>query len=64
MRTYRDCCKAETALLNFTKMTGNGNDFIVVENFHNEASDQELSKLARTLCKRKYSIGADGLLML
>ena len=64
MRTYRDCCKAETALLNFTKMTGNGNDFIVVENFHNEASDQELSKLARTLCKRKYSIGADGLLLL
>ncbi|MFY9312627.1 MAG: diaminopimelate epimerase, partial [Tepidanaerobacteraceae bacterium] len=49
--------------MNFTKMTGNGNDFIVIENLLNELSAQELSQLARTVCRRKYSIGADGLLV-
>ena len=48
--------------MRFTKMNGAGNDFILVENLHGELTQQQLSKLARTLCDRRMSIGADGLL--
>lgn len=47
--------------MRFTKMNGAGNDFILVENLHGELT-QQLSKLARTLCDRRMSIGADGLM--
>jgi len=46
--------------LKFTKMVGSGNDFIVVSG---EPSGN-LSRLAKTLCDRKFGIGADGLLLL
>ena len=48
--------------MRFTKMNGAGNDFILVENLHGELNEQQLSKLARTLCDRRMSIGADGLM--
>ena len=48
--------------MRFTKMNGAGNDFILVENLHGELTQQHLSKLARTLCDRRMSIGADGLM--
>ena len=48
--------------MRFTKMNGAGNDFILVENLHGELTQQQLSKLARTLCDRRMSIGADGLM--
>ena len=48
--------------MRFTKMNGAGNDFILVENLHGELSQQQLSRLARTLCDRRMSIGADGLM--
>ena len=48
--------------MRFTKMNGAGNDFILVENLHGELTQQQLSKLARTLCARRMSIGADGLM--
>lgn len=52
-------------LFSFTKMTAAGNDFICVDNtdgrydhiFHNGA----LARLARLLCRRGLSVGADGL---
>ncbi len=47
--------------MRFTKMNGAGNDFILVENLHGELT-QQLSKLACTLCDRRMSIGADGLM--
>ena len=47
--------------MRFTKMNGAGNDFILVENLHGELT-QQLSKLARTLCDSRMSIGADGLM--
>lgn len=49
--------------MDFTKMNGNGNDFIVIENLNNERSSEELSRLAKCLCTRRHSIGADGLLV-
>lgn len=46
--------------LKFTKMVGSGNDFIIIEG----KPAGNLSGLAKTLCDRKFGIGADGLLLL
>ncbi|WP_027632887.1 diaminopimelate epimerase [Clostridium hydrogeniformans] len=48
--------------MNFTKMHGNGNDFIVLEDFNNEYVNKE-SALAKKLCHRRFAIGADGILL-
>lgn len=47
--------------MKFTKMHGNGNDFIVIDD-RNENIKEEKS-LAINICKRNYSIGADGILL-
>ena len=54
--------------MRFTKMHGNGNDFIVIENMATYPSarllsTEELSAMAVRLCNRKTSIGADGILV-
>lgn len=47
--------------MKFTKMQGNGNDFIVIKDLNGDfVKDQ--SELTLKLCNRKYSIGADGIL--
>ncbi len=51
-------------VLEFTKMHGAGNDFIVVDNRFYYFSDAELADLAQRLCRRRYGIGADGVLAL
>ncbi|SHK20803.1 diaminopimelate epimerase [Rhodothermus profundi] len=53
-----------TLILEFTKMNGAGNDFIVVDNRFYAFSDEELAALARRYCPRRVGIGADGLLAL
>ena len=47
--------------LRFTKMHGLGNDFILVDGFHDapEAPD----RLARQVCARRFGVGADGLIL-
>ena len=45
--------------LNFTKMVGAGNDFVVID-----AGLKGLNALAKRLCDRKTGIGADGMLVL
>lgn len=49
-------------VLEFTKMNGAGNDFIVIDNRFFHFSGDELSELARRFCPRRIGIGADGLL--
>jgi len=49
--------------LNFWKMHGLGNDYIVIDNRGGELSEEELPDLAIKLCKRRVGIGADGLLL-
>ncbi len=49
-------------VLEFTKMSGNGNDFIVIDNRFYNFSAEELSDLARRFCPRRTGIGADGIL--
>jgi diaminopimelate epimerase len=51
-------------VVEFTKMHGAGNDFIVLDNRWYKFSDEELADLAATWCPRRYGIGADGLLAL
>lgn len=46
--------------MNFTKMHGLGNDFIVIENMGSEIKN--LKELAVKLCDRHSGIGADGIL--
>ena len=47
----------------FWKMQGLGNDYIVVDSKKQRISDQQIPKLAKKLCQRRFSIGADGLLL-
>lgn len=47
----------------FTKMHGNGNDFLVIENWDGMLDTEALSALAKRLCDRKRALGADGLLV-
>jgi len=49
--------------LNFWKMHGLGNDYIVIDNRGVELSEDELPDLAIKLCRRRVGIGADGLLL-
>ncbi|MFH1798957.1 MAG: diaminopimelate epimerase [Candidatus Omnitrophota bacterium] len=49
----------------FTKAVASGNDFIIIDNKNGELNsrDFDYSLIARDLCRRKFSIGADGLLV-
>ena len=49
--------------MKFTKMQGAGNDFIVLDNRSDEIRENEYSALAARLCRRRLSIGADGLMI-
>lgn len=49
--------------LNFTKMHGNGNDFVVFESDRG-LTTSDLSQIARKVCERKTSVGADGILVI
>lgn len=51
-------------IIEFTKMNGAGNDFIVLDNRFYQFSVSELSNLAQQICERRTSIGADGILAL
>ena len=50
-------------IMKFTKMQGAGNDFIVINNIEEKISSQNFEQLARTLCQRRLSIGADGMMI-
>jgi diaminopimelate epimerase len=47
----------------FWKMHGLGNDYVVVDNRDRKIAEAELAGLARRLCERRFSVGADGLLL-
>lgn len=50
--------------INFWKMHGLGNDYILIDNRDEKIGENKLRLLAQKLCKRRFSIGADGLLLL
>ena len=47
--------------MNFTKLQGAGNDFILVETNNIK---HDWSQMAKVMCDRHFGIGADGLLLL
>jgi len=49
--------------MKFWKMHGLGNDYVVIDNRDGKISDAEACKLALKLCRRRFSVGADGLLL-
>ena len=49
--------------MQFWKMHGLGNDYIVIDNRDQKISDKHASRWAEQLCERRYSIGGDGLLL-
>ena len=49
--------------MKFWKMNGAGNDFLVLNNLEEHLPHEILPQVARTLCHRHLSIGADGLMV-
>ena len=49
--------------MQFWKMNGAGNDFIVVDDRANAIPDEKWPEIIRTLCERHMSIGADGFMV-
>lgn len=49
--------------MDFTKMQGAGNDFIIINNMELKIPVEKLSDIAKKLCQRKVSIGADGFMV-
>ncbi|MGN1334269.1 MAG: diaminopimelate epimerase [Anaerovoracaceae bacterium] len=46
--------------MKFWKMNGAGNDFIIINNMEEKISVEKFPYIAKTLCERHLSIGADG----
>ncbi|MEM2374671.1 MAG: diaminopimelate epimerase [Candidatus Bathyarchaeia archaeon] len=53
----------EMVELIFWKMHGLGNDYILIDNRDGRLHEEILSLLAQKLCRRRFSVGADGLLL-
>lgn len=49
--------------MNFWKMNGAGNDFIILSNLDRQLPPAALPRLAKTLCTPHLSLGADGLMV-
>ena len=50
-------------VVEFTKMSGAGNDFIVIDNRFYNFTPSECAVMVPRICKRRSGIGADGLLL-
>ena len=48
----------------FTKMSGTGNDFIIIDNRDGAVGDDGLTEFIQNVCRRKMSVGADGLILI
>lgn len=51
-------------LIEFYKMSGSGNDFIIIDNRDLSLNVGDLQAFARRVCQRKISVGADGLFLI
>jgi len=49
--------------ITFHKMSGNGNDFIIIDNRNKVVDEKDLSKFIENVCRRRMSVGADGLIL-
>lgn len=59
--------KPETMIqtpISFYKMSGSGNDFILVDNRDGIVNEENLTQWIASICRRKHSVGADGLILI
>ena len=49
--------------MRFWKMNGAGNDFIIINNMEEKITGEKFPYIAKTLCERHLSIGADGFMV-
>ncbi len=56
--------ESSNLLLKFWKMHGLGNDYVLIDNREEKIREGNIGTVARKLCERRFSIGADGLLLL
>lgn len=49
--------------MQFWKMHGLGNDYVIIDNRDEKINDKKAAELAKKLCERRFSVGADGLLL-
>jgi diaminopimelate epimerase len=54
----------ELRLISFWKMSGSGNDFIIIDNRGLSLQIVDLPEFVRRVCRRKISVGADGLFLI
>jgi diaminopimelate epimerase len=50
--------------LEFWKMSGSGNDFIIVDNRADIVPEERMGPFVRSVCRRRISVGADGVIFL
>ena len=48
--------------IEFWKMHGSGNDFILIDNRDGRVAEDEMGHLVERICRRRESVGADGLI--
>jgi diaminopimelate epimerase len=48
--------------IEFWKMNGSGNDFILIDNRDGKVAEEEMGHLVERVCRRRESVGADGLI--
>jgi diaminopimelate epimerase len=51
-------------MIDFFKMSGSGNDFILIDNRDRSLTVRDLPEFVRKICERKVSVGADGLIII
>ncbi len=50
--------------IDFYKMSGSGNDFIIIDNRNMVVNEAGLTNFVASVCRRKMSVGADGLILI
>src|SRR5512132_1988478 len=63
MKTLGQVQSAKQDPLAFAKMAGGGNDFVVIDNRSGRVAVEDAPDLARRICTRALSVGADGLIL-
>lgn len=54
---------SEMKKIDFYKMSGSGNDFIIIDNRNNIVDESGLSNFIAKVCRRKMAVGADGMIL-
>ena len=50
--------------ISFYKMSGSGNDFIIIDNREQVVDETKMAEFIKGVCRRKLSVGADGFILI